>query len=76
MSQREEIDFKLSLIYDALPYMENVDFIKKLIESSDSLEDLEKKVKELLEKETDITKKTDLKILLEKIEEFKNKYQK
>ncbi|XRO74736.1 hypothetical protein ACO3TA_04920 [Methanocaldococcus sp. 28A] len=70
MSQREEIKL---LMLEALPYMANMEFIKELLESAESLEELEQKVKELLETETDITKKTDLKILLEKIEERKNK---
>ncbi|XRP97155.1 hypothetical protein ACO3UB_01180 [Methanocaldococcus sp. 16A] len=70
MSQKEEIKL---LMLDALPYMANMEFIKGLLESVESLEELEQKVKELLEKETNITKKTDLKILLEKIEERKNK---
>ncbi|HII59214.1 TPA: hypothetical protein HA335_01320 [Methanocaldococcus jannaschii] len=61
------------LMFDVLPYMANMEFIKELLESVNSLEELEQKVRELLEKETDITKKTDLKILLEKIEERKNK---
>jgi len=60
-------------MYDVLPYMANIEFIKELLESVNSLEELEQKVKELLEKEINITKKTDLKILLEKIEEKKNK---
>lgn len=60
-------------MFDVLPYMANMEFIKELLESVNSLEELEQKVRELLEKETDITKKTDLKILLEKIEERKNK---
>jgi hypothetical protein len=55
-------------MYDVLPYMANIEFIKELLESAENLEEIEQKVKELLEKETDMTKKTDLKILLEKIE--------
>jgi hypothetical protein len=70
MSQRKEIEL---LMLDALPYMANIEFIRELLESVESLEEIEQKAKELLEKETDITKKTDLKILLEKIEERKNK---
>ncbi|MEO2117804.1 MAG: hypothetical protein ABGW92_05310 [Methanocaldococcus sp.] len=70
MNQKREIEL---FMYDVLPYMANMEFIKELLESVGSLEELEQKVKELLEKETDITKKTDLKILLEKIEEKKNK---
>jgi len=70
MSQREEIEL---LMYDVLPYMANMEFIRELFENVESLEEIEQKAKELLEKETDITKKTDLKILLEKIEERKNK---
>ena len=70
MSQREEIEL---LMYDVLPYMANIEFIRELFENVESLEELEQKAKELLEKETDITKKTDLKILLEKIEERKSK---
>ncbi|AIJ05147.1 hypothetical protein JH146_0296 [Methanocaldococcus bathoardescens] len=70
MNQRKEIEL---LMYDVLPYMANMESIKELLESANSLEDIEQKVKELLEKETNITKKTDLKILLEKIEERKNK---
>jgi len=70
MSQRKEIEM---LMFDVLPYMANIEFIRELLESANSLEEIEQKAKELLEKETDITKKTDLKILLEKIEERKNK---
>ena len=70
MSQREEIEL---LMYDVLPYMANMEFIRELFENVESLEEIEQKAKELLEKEEDITKKTDLKILLEKIEERKNK---
>ena len=70
MSQREEIEL---LMYDVLPYMANMEFIRELFENVGSLEEIEQKAKELLEKETDITKKTDIKILLEKIEERKNK---
>jgi hypothetical protein len=70
MSQREEIEM---LMLDVLPYMANMEFIRELFENVESLEEIEQKAKELLEKETDITKKTDLKILLEKIEEKKNK---
>ena len=70
MSQRKEIEM---LMFDVLPYMANIEFIRELFENVESLEELEQKAKELLEKETDITKKTDLKILLEKIEERKSK---
>ena len=70
MSQRKEIEM---LMLDVLPYMANMEFIRELFENVESLEEIEQKAKELLEKETDITKKTDLKILLEKIEERKNK---
>ena len=70
MNQRKEIKL---LMYDVLPYMANIEFIRELFENVESLEELEQKAKELLEKETDITKKTDLKILLEKIEERKSK---
>ena len=69
MSQRKEIEM---LMFDVLPYMANIEFIRELLESANSLEEIEQKAKELLEKEDDITKKTDLKILLEKIEERKS----
>ena len=70
MSQRKEIEM---LMFDVLPYMANIEFIRELLESANSLEEIEQKAKELLEKEEDITKKTDLKILLEKIGERKNR---
>ena len=70
MNQRKEIEL---LMYDVLPYMANIEFIRELLESANSLEEIEQKAKELLEKEEDITKKTDLKILLEKIEERKSR---
>jgi hypothetical protein len=70
MSQRKEIEM---LMFDVLPYMANIEFIRELLESANSLEEIEQKAKELLEKEDDITKKTDLKILLEKIEERKSR---
>ncbi|ENN96280.1 hypothetical protein J422_03216 [Methanocaldococcus villosus KIN24-T80] len=59
------------LLYDVLPYISNMEFIKNLIKEAKDINELEKKVKEMLEKEDNITKKTDLKILLEKIEIYK-----
>ncbi|WP_026152852.1 hypothetical protein [Methanocaldococcus villosus] len=70
MSLRKVINLE-ELLYDVLPYISNMEFIKNLIKEAKDINELEKKVKEMLEKEDNITKKTDLKILLEKIEIYK-----
>ncbi|NPA63145.1 MAG: hypothetical protein GXN95_06310 [Methanococci archaeon] len=70
MNQKREIEL---LMFEVLPYISNISYIKEIFEEAESLEDLERKVEELLKVEKDITKKTDLKILLEKIKEAKEK---
>ncbi len=68
MNQKREIEL---FLYEVLPYVSNVEFIKELILSCKNLDELKKKVEELLKKETDITKKTDLKIVLDKLMVYK-----
>ena len=59
---------KETLLVDIAPYIEDIEFFKELLEKSKDIEDLKRRLKELLEKEEDITRKTDIKIILSKIE--------
>ncbi|HIQ38664.1 MAG TPA: hypothetical protein EYH53_01495 [Methanothermococcus okinawensis] len=59
---------KEDLLVDIAPYIEDIEFFKEFLEKSKDIEDLKRRLKELLEKEEDITRKTDIKIILNKIE--------
>ena len=59
---------KEALLIDIAPYIEDIEFFKELLEKSKDIEDLKRRLKELLEREEDITRKTDIKIILSKIE--------
>ncbi|AXI25574.1 hypothetical protein CFE53_05310 [Methanofervidicoccus sp. A16] len=59
---------KETLLVDIAPYIEDIEFFKELLEKSKDIEDLKRRLKELLEREEDITRKTDIKIILSKIE--------
>lgn len=59
---------KEALLVDIAPYIEDIEFFKELLENSRDIEDLKRKLKELLKKEENITRKTDIKIILNKIE--------
>ncbi|WP_423793009.1 hypothetical protein ACPB8Q_02035 [Methanocaldococcus indicus] len=69
MNQKRELEL---FLYEVLPYVSNIEYIKELILSANDFDDLEKKIRELLEKENDITKKTDLKIVLDKLLSIKS----
>ena len=59
---------KETLLIDIAPYIENIEFFKELLESSKDIEDLKRKLNELLKEEKDITRKTDIRIILNKID--------
>jgi len=59
---------KEDLLVDIAPYIEDIEFFKELLEKSKDIEDLKRRLNELLKKEEDITRKTDIKIILNKIE--------
>jgi len=50
------------------PYIEDIEFFKELLDRCEDLEDLKRKLKELLKKERNITRKTDIRIILSKID--------
>jgi len=67
---RDSMD-KLELVLsEALPYVSDIEYAKELILNSKDLEELKEKINKLIKEEKDITKKTDLRIILEKIEEI------
>ena len=57
---------KEDLLTNIAPYIENMEFFKELLENSKDIEDLRNKLNELIEKEVEITKRTDIKIILDK----------
>ena len=59
---------KEDLLINIAPYIEDIEFFKELLEKSKDIEDLKRRLNELLKKEEDITRKTDIKIILNKIE--------
>ena len=58
---------KETLLVDIAPYIEDIEFFKELLERSKDIEDLKRRLNELLKKEEDITRKTDIKIILNKM---------
>ena len=58
---------KEDILINIAPYIEDVEFFKELLEDSKDIEDLRNKLNEIIKKEIEITKRTDIKIILEKI---------
>ncbi|MBA2867908.1 hypothetical protein [Methanococcus maripaludis] len=58
------------LVMETAPYVQNMEYIKELIEESENIKELKIKLAELINNEQNVAKKTDLKILMEKIEEL------
>jgi len=58
------------LVMETAPYVQDLEYIKELIENSENMADLKENLKNLINSEKEILKKTDLKILMEKIEEL------
>ncbi|CAF31217.1 hypothetical protein [Methanococcus maripaludis] len=58
------------LVMETAPYVQNMEYIRELIEESENIEELKIKLTELIYNEQNVGKKTDLKILMEKIEEL------
>ena len=61
------IEEKNNILMEVGPYVSNIEFLKEIIDKSKNIEDLKNKLNKMLEKETDITKKTDIRIILEKL---------
>ncbi|MBW9223859.1 hypothetical protein KKP90_04710 [Methanothermococcus sp. SCGC AD-155-E23] len=59
---------KEELLINIGPYIEDIEFFKELLDRCEDLEDLKRKLKELLKKERNITRKTDIRIILSKID--------
>ncbi|MBA2847561.1 hypothetical protein HNP88_001745 [Methanococcus maripaludis] len=58
------------LVMETAPYVQNMEYIRELIEESENIEELKIKLTDLIDNEQNVAKKTDLKILMEKIEEL------
>ncbi|MDK2790250.1 MAG: hypothetical protein PWP15_757 [Methanothermococcus sp.] len=58
---------KEGILMEVGPYISNIEFLRNIIAESKDMDDLKHKLEELLKKETDITRKTDIRIMLEKI---------
>lgn len=55
---------------ETAPYVQDLEYIRELIENSENIVELKENLKNLIISEKEISKKTDLKILMEKIEEL------
>ncbi|WP_456472830.1 hypothetical protein [Methanocaldococcus sp.] len=56
-----------SLLIEVLPYITHVEEVKELFNRVNNLKELKEVLTKKLEEENDITKKTDYKIILQKI---------
>ncbi|AEH06652.1 hypothetical protein [Methanothermococcus okinawensis] len=61
------MDEKNNILMEIGPYVSDIEFLKELLNNSNDIEDLKNKLKELLEIEKDIIKRTDIKIILDKL---------
>ena len=58
---------KNEILMEVAPYVSDIEFLKRIIDESRDIEDLKDKLKKMLEKEEDIIRKTDIKIVLDKL---------
>jgi ERCC4-related helicase len=58
---------KNEILMEVAPYVSDIEFLKKIIDESNDIEDLKDKLQNMLETEENITKKTDIKIVLDKL---------
>ena len=58
---------KNEILMEVAPYVSDIEFLKKIIDESNDIEDLKDKLQNMLEKEDDIIRKTDIKIVLDKL---------
>ncbi|MCS3900764.1 hypothetical protein [Methanococcus voltae] len=65
ISDEQKEDIKLYI----MPYIQNMDYISELINNASNVDELTKNVSKLLNTDTDLSIKTDLKILYEKLTE-------
>ena len=56
------------LLMEVAPYVSDIKFLKEIIDESNDIEDLKNKLKNMFEKEDDVIRKTDIKIVLDKLE--------
>ncbi|WP_292459382.1 hypothetical protein [Methanothermococcus sp.] len=61
------IDEKNAILMEVGAYVSDIEFLKELIDKSNNIEDLKNRLNKLLETEKNITRKTDIKIILDKI---------
>ena len=55
------------ILMEVGPYVSDIEFLRELIDKSRDIEDLKNRLNKLLETEENITKKTDIKIILDKL---------
>jgi selenocysteine-specific translation elongation factor len=55
------------ILMEVAPYVSDIEFLKRIMDESKDIEDLKNKLNKLLEKEEDITRKTDIRIVLNEI---------
>ena len=58
---------KNEILMEVAPYVSDIEFLREIIDESRDIEDLKNRLNKLLETEEDITRKTDIKIILSKI---------
>ena len=58
---------KNEILMEVAPYVSDIEFLRELIDKSRDIEDLKNRLNKLLETEENITKKTDIKIILDKL---------
>jgi selenocysteine-specific translation elongation factor len=58
---------KNGILMEVAPYVSDIEFLRELIDKSRDIEDLKNRLNKLLETEENITKKTDIKIILDKL---------
>jgi hypothetical protein len=61
------IEEKNAILMEVGPYVSDIEFLREIIDESRDIEDLKNRLNKLLETEEDITRKTDIKIILSKI---------
>jgi hypothetical protein len=60
-------DMQHEILMKIAPYVSDIEFLRELLNNSENIEDLKNKLNNLIEIEEDIIKKTDIRIILEKI---------
>ena len=58
---------KNEILMEIAPYISDIEFFKEILNNCNSIENLKNELNKLYENEEEITKKTDIKIILEKL---------